>query len=98
MLCPLFVKNANLGAWDLANVWSLSVLSSSLCFSTITEENWNQEDEQFHGFVLSASNTNVSSIINRRVSLFYQYCLEASHRMACLCILYSAWVVFPGTA
>ena len=31
--------------------------------------------------VLSDSSTNVNSMINRRASLFYCYCLEASHHM-----------------
>ena len=48
-------------------------------------------------FLLSDSNTNVNSMINRRVSLFYQYPLEASHHMVCLCTLWSACVVCPGT-
>ena len=33
--------------------------------------------------MLSDSNTSVNSMINRRVSLFYQYHLEASHHMVC---------------
>ena len=35
--------------------------------------------------VLSDSNTSVNSMINRRVSLFYRYPLEASHHMVCPC-------------
>ena len=37
--------------------------------------------------VLSDSNTNVNSMINRRVSLFYQYPLKGSHHMVCPCTL-----------
>ena len=33
--------------------------------------------------LLSDSNTNVNSMITRRVSLFYQYPLEACHHMVC---------------
>ena len=37
-------------------------------------------------------------MINRRVSLFYRYTLEASHHMVCPCALYSVCVVCPGTS
>ena len=49
--------------------------------------------------MLSDSNTNVNSMFNRRVSLFYLYPLEASHHMVCpcTCTLYSACVVCPDT-
>ena len=36
--------------------------------------------------VLSDSNTNVNSMINRRVSLFYRYPLKAFHHMVCPCV------------
>ena len=49
-------------------------------------------------YMLSDSNTNVNSMINRRVSLFYQYPLEASHHMVCPCTLYGVCVVCPGTS
>ena len=48
--------------------------------------------------MLSDSNTNVNSMINRRVSLFYRYPLEASHHMVCPCTLDSVCVVCPGTS
>ena len=48
--------------------------------------------------LLSDSSTNVNSMINRRVSLFYRYPLKAFHHMVCLCTLYSACVVCPGTS
>ena len=48
--------------------------------------------------MLSDSNTNVNSMIDRRVSLFYRYPLEASHHMVCPCTLYGACVVCPGTS
>ena len=48
--------------------------------------------------LLSDSNTNVNSMINRRVSLFYRYPLEVSHHMVCLCTLYSACIVCLGTS
>ena len=35
--------------------------------------------------MLSDSNTNVNSMINRRVSLFYRYPLKAFHHMVCPC-------------
>ena len=35
--------------------------------------------------LLSDSNTNVNSMINRRVSLFYRYPLKAFHHMVCPC-------------
>ena len=47
--------------------------------------------------LLSDSNTNANSTFNRRVSLFYQYPLEASHHMVCPCTLYGACVVCPDT-
>ena len=37
-------------------------------------------------------------MINRRVSLFYRYPLEASHHMVCPCTLYGVCVVCPGTS
>ena len=48
--------------------------------------------------LLSDSNTNVNSMINRSVSLFYRYPLEASHHMVCLYTLYRVCVVCPGTS
>ena len=48
--------------------------------------------------VLSDSNTNVNSMIKRRVSLFYRYPLEASHHMVCPCTLDGVCVVCPGTS
>ena len=48
--------------------------------------------------LLSNSNTNVNSMINRRVSLFYRYPLEASHHMVCPCTSYGVCVVCPGTS
>ena len=48
--------------------------------------------------LLSDSNTNVNSMINRRVSLFYRYPLEASHHMVCPCTLDGVCVVCPGTS
>ena len=51
-----------------------------------------------HGPVLYDSNTNVNSMINRRVSLFYRYPLEVSHHMGCPCTLYGVCVVCPGTS
>ena len=47
--------------------------------------------------LLSDSNSNVNSMINTRVSLFYRYLLEASHHIVCPCTLWSACVVCPGT-
>ena len=35
--------------------------------------------------MLSDSNTNVDSMINRRVSLFYRYPLKAFHHVVCPC-------------
>ena len=52
----------------------------------------------FLATVLSDSNTNVNSMINRRVSLFYRYPLEVSHHMVCPCTLYGVCVVCPGTS
>ena len=37
--------------------------------------------------MLSDSNTNVNSKIDRRVSLSYRYLLEAFHHMVCPCTL-----------
>ena len=48
--------------------------------------------------MLYDSNTNVNSMINRRVSLFYRCLLEVSHHMVCLCTLYGVCVVCPGTS
>ena len=48
-------------------------------------------------FMLPDSNTNVNSMISRRVSLFYQYRLEISHHVVCPYTLYSACVLCPGT-
>ena len=48
--------------------------------------------------MLSDSNTNVNSMINRRVSLFYRYPLEASHHMVCPCTLDGVCVVCPDTS
>ena len=48
--------------------------------------------------LLSDSHTNVNSMINRRVSLFYRYPLEASQHMVCPCTLYGVFVVCPGTS
>ena len=36
-------------------------------------------------------------MINRRVSVFHRYCLEATHHMVCQYTLDSAFVVCPGT-
>ena len=47
---------------------------------------------------LSDSNTNVNSMINRRVSLFYRYPLKASQHMVCPCTSYGVCVVCPGTS
>ena len=51
-----------------------------------------------HTQLLSDSNTNVNSMINRRVSLFYQYPLKAFHHMVRPCTLYGVCVVCPGTS
>ena len=48
--------------------------------------------------LLSDSNTNVNSMINRRVSLFYRYPLKAFHYMVCPCTLDGVCVVCPGTS
>ena len=48
--------------------------------------------------LLSDSNTNVNSMINRRVSFFYRYPLKAFHHMVCPYTLYSVCVVCPGTS
>ena len=48
--------------------------------------------------LLSESNTNVNSMINRRVSLFYRYPLKAFHHMVCPCTLDGVGVVCPGTS
>ena len=48
--------------------------------------------------VLSDSNTNVNSMINRRVSLFYRYPLKAFHHRVCPCTLDGVCVVCPGTS
>ena len=48
--------------------------------------------------MLSDSNTNVNSMINRRVGLFYRYPLGASHHMVCPCTSDGVWVVCPGTS
>ena len=48
--------------------------------------------------MLSDSNTNINSMINRRVSLFYRYPLKAFHHMVCPCTLYGVCVVCPGTS
>ena len=48
--------------------------------------------------LLSDSNTNVNSMINRRVSLFYRYPLEASHHIVCQCTSYGVCAVCPGTS
>ena len=50
------------------------------------------------GHVLSDSNTNVNSMINRRVSLFYRYPSKAFHHMVCPCTLDGVCVVCPGTS
>ena len=47
--------------------------------------------------MLSDSNTNVNSMINRRVSLFYRYPLKAFHHMVCPCTLGGVCVVCPGS-
>ena len=51
-----------------------------------------------HELLLSDSNTNVNSMINRRVSLFYRYPLKVFHHMVCPCTLYGVCVVCPGTS
>ena len=51
-----------------------------------------------HSVLLSDSNTNVNSMINRRVSLFYRYPLKAFHHMVCPCTLDGVCVVCPGTS
>ena len=48
--------------------------------------------------MLSDSNTNVNSMINRRVSLFYRYPLKAFRHMVCPCTLDGVCVVCPGTS
>ena len=48
--------------------------------------------------LLSDSNTNVNSMINRRVSLFYRYPLKAFHHMVRPCTLDGVCVVCPGTS
>ena len=48
--------------------------------------------------MLSDSNTNVNSMINRRVSLFYRYPLKAFLHMVCPCTLNGVCVVCPGTS
>ena len=48
--------------------------------------------------MLSDSNTNVNSMINRRVSLFYRYPLKAFHHTVCPCTLDGVCVVCPGTS
>ena len=48
--------------------------------------------------MLSDSNTNVNSMINRRVSLFYRYPLKVFHHMVCPCTLDGVCVVCPGTS
>ena len=48
--------------------------------------------------LLTDSNTNVNSMINRRGSLFYRYPLEASHHVVFPCTLESAYVVCSGTS
>ena len=48
--------------------------------------------------MLSDSNTNVNSMINRRVSLFYRYPLKAFHHMVCPRSLYGVCEVCPGTS
>ena len=48
--------------------------------------------------MLSDSNTNVNSMINRRVSLFYRYPLKAFHHMVCPYTLDGVCVVCPGTS
>ena len=48
--------------------------------------------------LLADSNTNVNSMIERTVSLLYQYPLEVSHHTVCLYILQSVCVVCQGTS
>ena len=45
----------------------------------------NQQRELQPQLLLSDSNTNVNSMINRRVSLLYRYPLKAFHHMVCPC-------------
>ena len=49
-------------------------------------------------YLLYDSNSNVNSMINRRVSLFYRYPLKAFHHMVCPCTLYGVCVECPGTS
>ena len=56
------------------------------------------EEEEESQWMLSDSNTNVNSMINRRVSLFYRYPLKAFHHMVCPCTLDGVCVVCPGTS
>ena len=56
------------------------------------------EQKDLLDILLSDSNTNVNSMINRRVSLFYRYPLKAFHRTVCPCTLDGVCVVCPGTS
>ena len=65
------------------------------------DKEWNDALEEYgleDKIMLSDSNTNVNSMIIRRVSLFYQYPLEASHHMVCPCTLDGVCVVCPDTS
>ena len=74
-------------------------LVSPLCsmYSNVHLRNFRLSKAPMH-LVLSDSNINVNSMINRRVSLFYRYPLKAFHHMACPCTLVGVCVVCPGTS
>ena len=58
--------------------------------NAVSRRHWLNNRKRKFGLsnLLSDPNTNVNSMINRRVSLFYRYLLEASHHMVCPCTLY----------
>ena len=53
---------------------------------TMFSSNYKLESNTYE-MLLSDSNTNVNSMINRRVSLFYRYPLKLFHHMVCPCTL-----------
>ena len=83
----------------LAHSLSLLFWMKTRWFGTPSNEFWREAREKPKSFsMLSDSNTNVNSMINRRVSLFYRFPLRAFHHMVCLFIWYDVCVVCPGTS
>ena len=69
-------------------------------WNAVSRRHWLNNQKRKFGLsnLLSDSNTNVNSMFNRRVSLFYRYPLKAFRHMVCPCTWYCVCVVCPGTS